>query len=86
MAKILTFLINSNNLSIKNSFKLIDRISNFKINDNDLILSFDLVSLFTKIPVRKTKSVMIREEDYVGKRMMEMAVRGRRKRGRPRRR
>ena len=27
-----------------------------------------------------------REEDYVGKRMMEMAVSGRRKRGRPRRR
>ena len=27
-----------------------------------------------------------RREDYVGKRMMEMAVRGRRKRGRPRRR
>ena len=27
-----------------------------------------------------------REEDYVGKRMMEMAVPGRRKRGRPRRR
>ena len=51
MAKILTPLINSNNLSIKNSFQLIDRISNFKINNNDLMLSFDVVSLFTKIPV-----------------------------------
>ena len=58
MAKILTRLINSNNLSIKNSFELVDRISNFKINDNDLMLSFDVVSLFTKIPLHMAKSVL----------------------------
>ena len=58
MAKILTPLVNSNNLSIKNSFKLIDRISNFKINDNNLMLSFAVVSLFTKIPVHIAKSVI----------------------------
>ena len=56
--KYLTPLINSNNLSIKNSFELIDRISNFKINDNDLMLSFDAVSLFTKIPVHIAESVI----------------------------
>ena len=58
MAKILTPLVNSNNLSIKNLFELIDRISNFKINDNNLMLSFHVVSLFTKIPVRIAKSVI----------------------------
>ena len=58
MAKILTPLINSNNLSIKNSFEFIDRISNFKIDDNDLMLSFDVVSLLTKIPVHIAKSVI----------------------------
>ena len=60
MAKILTPLIHSNNLSIKNSFKLIDKIYNFKINDNDLMLSFDVVSLFTKIPVHVAKSVIFK--------------------------
>ena len=58
MAKILTPLINSNNLSIKKSFELINRISNLKMNDNDLMLSFDAVSLFTKIPVHIAKSVI----------------------------
>ena len=60
VAKILTLLINSNNLSIKNSFELIDRISNFKINDNNLMLLFDVVSLFTntKIPAHIAKSVI----------------------------
>ena len=36
--------------------------------------------------LRWYEHVKRREEDYVGKRMMEMAVPGRRKRGRPRRR
>ena len=34
LSKILTPFVNFNNLSIKNSFELINRISNFKINDN----------------------------------------------------
>ena len=37
VAKILIPSVNSNNLSIKNSFDLVDRISNFKINENDFI-------------------------------------------------
>ena len=58
VAKISTPLVNSNNLSIKISFEFSDRISNFKINDNDLMLSFDVIPLFTKIPVHIAKSVI----------------------------
>ena len=57
MAEILTPLVNSNNLSIKNLFELIDRKSNFKINGNDLMLFFDVVCFFNKIPVHIAKSV-----------------------------
>ena len=50
--------VNSNNLSIKNSFDLVDRTSNFKINDNDFMLSFDAISLFTKMFLHVAKSVI----------------------------
>ena len=49
--KILAPLVNSNNLSIKNSFNGVNRILYFEINNDKLILSFDVVSLFTKILV-----------------------------------
>ena len=57
VAKILTTLINSNNLSIKNSFELVDRISNFKINET-IGCFLSMLSLFTKIPVHIAKLVI----------------------------
>ena len=61
MANILEHLVNSNNLIIKNLFDLIDRISDSKINDNELMLSFDVISLFMKIPVYVAKSVIFNQ-------------------------
>ena len=43
--------MNSNNSFLKISFDLVDRISDFEINYNELMLSFDVVSFFTKTPV-----------------------------------
>ena len=64
VVKIQAPLLNSNSLSIKNSFDLVDRISYFKINNNELMLSFDVKSLFTKIPVHVVKSVVFNPLKY----------------------
>lgn len=38
-------------LSVKNSFDFVGRIKNLKLNENEVILSFDVSSLFPNIPV-----------------------------------
>ena len=62
--KTLPSLVNSTNLSIKDSFDSVDRISYFKINANGFMLSFDVVSLFTKILVYVAKSVVFDRLKY----------------------
>ena len=63
MAKILAHSVNSNNSTTKN-LESVDRIFNFKINDNELKLFFDVVSLYTKIPVYVAKSVIFNRLKY----------------------
>ena len=42
-----------NGLSVPNSFKFADEISNIDIQDEKIMLSFDVVLLFTAIPSKK---------------------------------
>ena len=53
ITNILTPLQNGNGFSVPNSSKFADEISNIDIQDDKIMLSFDVVSLFTAIPVKK---------------------------------
>ena len=45
--------LNGNGFSVPNASKFVDEISNIDIQDDEIMLSFDVVSLFTAIPVKK---------------------------------
>lgn len=37
--------------SIKNSFQLVKRLENVELDDNDILVSFDIISLFPNVPI-----------------------------------
>jgi hypothetical protein len=41
--------------TVKNSLELIDKIQHTKVNSNNILVSFDVVSLFTSVPVNELK-------------------------------
>ena len=53
LTDILSPLQNSDGFSVPNSAKFAEEISNVNIQDDEVMLSFDVVSLFTAIPVEK---------------------------------
>ena len=53
LTNILSPLQNANGFSVLNSSKFADEISNINIQDDEIMLSFDVVSLFIAIPVKK---------------------------------
>lgn len=40
--------------SIKNSFELLKDIKNMKLEENEILLSFDIKSLYTNLPIEAT--------------------------------
>ena len=56
--KILSPLTGKTGHTVKNSYKFVDLITGLKLNDDECFVSFDVVSLFTKIPVDVAKSVI----------------------------
>ena len=53
LTDILAPLQNSNGYSVSNSSQFIDKIANTTIDEDEILISFDVVSLFTAIPVEK---------------------------------
>ena len=56
--KILSPLASRTGHTVKNSYEFVDTITGLKLDDDECIVSFDVVSLFTKIPVDVAKSVI----------------------------
>ena len=64
LTDILSPLQNGNGFSTPNSAKFAEEISNVDIQDDEVMLSFDVVSLFTAIPVDKAC-------DYIHKKLLK---------------
>ena len=53
LTAILSPLQNRNGYSVSNSLQFSNKVSDIRINDDEVLVSFDVVSLFTAIPVNK---------------------------------
>jgi hypothetical protein len=53
---------------IKNSIEFIQVLGSLQVDTHDIMVSFDIVSLFTKVPIRETTDLLGRhsEEDDLG--------------------
>ena len=55
MAKKLKDLMELNNLYvIRNSYELIDKLKNIEITNSTRLASFDIVNLYTNVPIKET--------------------------------
>ena len=60
LADVLKPLVGSNNFTMKNSFEFVNRIINTTVKPDECLVSFDVISLFSKIPVTTAKDVIHR--------------------------
>ena len=51
LAEILSHFVGKSDRNVKNSYKFVEFLSGLTIESNEIMVSFDVVSLFTKIPV-----------------------------------
>ena len=47
-----------NSLHIKNSFEVIDKLSNITINNDEILVSFDVISLYPSVPIAHTLKII----------------------------
>ena len=58
LVKPLQDLVGLNDSHIKNSMDFVNRITKIRIKTNDILVSFDVVSLFTNVPVQNTLDII----------------------------
>ena len=59
IAVLLTPLVSANGFTKKNSYEFVEQLKNLTINHDECMVSFDVISLFTKIPVDVAKTVVL---------------------------
>ena len=55
IAVLLTPLVGTNGFTVKNSYEFVEQLKNLTISHDECMVSFDVISLFTKIPVDVAK-------------------------------
>ncbi|XP_036347982.1 uncharacterized protein LOC118757371 [Rhagoletis pomonella] len=55
----------SDKYNVKNSFNLKDKLANIRVCDEDMLVSFDVVSLFTNIPTMLASKIVMNKWDQV---------------------
>ena len=58
LSKTLKPLVGNTTSYIKDSTHFIQEIKNLKLNDNDMLVSFDVVSLYMEIPIEEVLKVL----------------------------
>ena len=59
IAILLTPLASANGFTVKNSYEFVEQLKNLTISHDECMVSFDVISLFTKIPVDVAKTVVL---------------------------
>ena len=59
LADILSPLVGKNGYSLKNSASMVEELGNITLGKNDVLTSFDVTALFTKVPVNKSLDVIL---------------------------
>ena len=59
IAVLLTPLVGANGFTVKNSNEFVEQLKYLTINYDECMVSFDVISLFTKIPVDVAKTVVL---------------------------
>ena len=58
LAQILSPLVGQNGYALKNSAEMVKELSNLTLGDTDVLVSFDVTALFTKVPVDKSLDII----------------------------
>ena len=59
IAVLLTPLVGANGFTVKNSYEFVEQLKYLTISHDECMVSFDVISLFTKIPVDVAKTVVL---------------------------